>query len=368
MQLKNLLNLTVVGGAVLAAAHPGHHEEPTSEIQSFKRDVNHGLRKCATKFERSGLHTRAEARRKAMVELHRRQLTVRDTDAVLNKSHHVTGNISPSTSDEILFGKSNVCLIAPEGETGPYWIPGEHVRSNIRESESGVPVVVEQQYVDVETCEPIHDLYAEIWGCNATGVYSGLVADGNGNAKDLANHNRTFLRGIQPTNEDGVVTFETIFPGHYDSRTTHYHNVAHINAQRLPNNTIAGGSIAHIGQIFWDQDLISKVESTYPYNTNNIPITLNADDRVVNVESENSDADPMLSYAFLGDKIEDGIFAWITVGVNTSALHYPYYTNVYTGSGGIEIEGTDEGSPRAIDGGLPQTSSSASASASPSSN
>jgi hypothetical protein len=33
---------------------------------------------------------------------------------------------------------------------------------------------------------------AEIWGCNATGVYSGLVADGNGNSADVSNRNRTF--------------------------------------------------------------------------------------------------------------------------------------------------------------------------------
>jgi protocatechuate 3,4-dioxygenase beta subunit len=57
--------------------------------------------------------------------------------------------------------------------------------------------------------------YAETWGCNATGVYSGLVADGNGNAADQANHNRTFLRGFQKTESDGMVTFNTLFPGHY---------------------------------------------------------------------------------------------------------------------------------------------------------
>jgi hypothetical protein len=37
-----------------------------------------------------------------------------------------------------------------------------------------------------------------IWGCNATGVYSGLVADGNGNSADVSNRNRTFLRALPP--------------------------------------------------------------------------------------------------------------------------------------------------------------------------
>jgi protocatechuate 3,4-dioxygenase beta subunit len=182
---------------------------------------------------------------------------------------------------EIFNSPEKVCLLgpSPEGETGPYWLPGERVRSHIREGQPGVPVVIEQQYIDVESCKPVPDLYAEIWGCNATGVYSGLVADGNGNSADVSNRNRTFLRGIQKTDSDGVVTFDTLFPGHYDSRTTHYHNIAHFHAERLPNNTIAGGRVSHVAQIFWDQDIINAVESTYPYSTNNIPITPNAEDR-----------------------------------------------------------------------------------------
>lgn len=68
----------------------------------------------------------------------------------------------------------------------------------------------------------------------------------------------------------------------------------------------------------------------------------------------------MLNYTYLGDKVECGILAWITVAVKVSAIHYPYYTNVNTASGGIAIDGTSDGDPRGIDGGLPQSSSAAS--------
>ncbi|KJJ31711.1 hypothetical protein AFLA70_103g002820 [Aspergillus flavus AF70] len=361
MQLKNAIHFTVFGCAILALAHPGHHEEhDPAPVRAYKRDVGHGLANCAGQLEASGLQARSEARRKATVQLHRRQLITRDTDAVLNKSHQATRPVSPSMPPNEIFKDTTqkACILGPtaEGETGPYWIPGERVRSEIREGQPGVPVILEQQYIDVETCQPIPRLYAELWGCNATGVYSGLVADGNGNSHDLSNRNRTFLRGIQETDIDGVVIFDTLFPGHYDGRTTHYHNIAHFGARRLPNNTIAGGTVGHVAQIFLDQDLIDQVESTYPYNTNNIPITLNSVDRVVSQETENSNSDPMLNYAFLGDNIEDGLFAWITVAVNLSAVHYPYYTNVYTAEGAVEVEGTSDGDPRAIDGGLPQSS------------
>ncbi|CRL27286.1 Intradiol ring-cleavage dioxygenase, core [Penicillium camemberti] len=361
MHMKSALKLAILGCALLSSAHPGHHEPLDGpDVQLYKRNVQSGLQKCSTEYQNNGLQARVESRRKAMIALHRRHLRIRDTDTVLNKSHQATHSMSPSMSEKEIFNSpEKVCLLgpSPEGETGPYWLPGERVRSHIREGQAGVPVVIQQQYIDVETCKPVPDLYAEIWGCNATGVYSGLVADGNGNSADQSNHNRTFLRGIQKTDSDGVVMFDTLFPGHYDSRTTHYHNIAHFHAKRLANNTIAGGKVSHIGQIFWDQDIISAVESTYPYNTNSIPITPNAEDRVVNVETENSEADPMLNYAYLGDSVEDGLFAWITVAVNLSAVHYPYYTNVYAENGGMAVDGTSDGSPRDIDGGLPRASS-----------
>ncbi|KAL4793102.1 aromatic compound dioxygenase [Aspergillus venezuelensis] len=341
MHLKAALNLTLLGGAILALAHPGHHETLDPEpVRAYKRDLGHGLTKCATQLETRGHHARSEVRRRAMVELHRRQLAKRDTEAILNTSHQAATPVIPDMPvDEIFKDSERACLMGPtaEGETGPYWIPGERVRSNIREDQQGVPVILEQQYIDVDTCEPIPYIWAELWGANATGVYAGIVADGNGNSADIANRNRTFLRGVQQTNEDGVLTYETIFPGHYDSRTTHYHNIAHFGAELLPNNTLVDGKVTHISQIFLDQGLIEKVESTYPYNTNDIPITLNSVDRVV------------------GDGIEDGLFAWISVAVNLSAIHYPYYTNVYTDHGAIAVEGTSDGDPRAIDGGLPQT-------------
>lgn len=33
----------------------------------------------------------------------------------------------------------------------------------------------------------------------------------------------TTLRGVQPTDADGIATFDTLMPGHYDGRATHIH-------------------------------------------------------------------------------------------------------------------------------------------------
>lgn len=174
-------------------------------------------------------------------------------------------------------------------------------------------------------------------------MYAGIQEDVNGNGADAANLNRTFLRGLQATDADGVAQFHTVFPGHYASRATHQHVMAHINATVLANDTITGGSIAHVGQIFYDQDLLDAVEATYPYTLNTIARTPNADDSILASETEGSDSDPLVEYALLGDDVTDGVFGWITIAVNVSASYDPTYRFARTASGGVQECGGSQG-------------------------
>ena len=130
----------------------------------------------------------------------------------------------------------------------------------------------------------------------------------------------TYLRGIQQTDRDGVATFESIFPGHYEGRATHTHLLTHLNATLLPNKTleVGTGSVAHIGQLFWNEVLRSAVEDTYPYNTNTQSITTNAED-MWSIEQADSAYDPFPEYIYLGDDLDDGLFAWIQIGINATA-------------------------------------------------
>lgn len=183
--------------------------------------------------------------------------------------------------------------------------------------------------------------------CNATGVYSGVISDGNGNTADLTNLDKMFLRGVQKTDKEGVVTFETVFPGHYSGRATHHHMVAHLNASVLPNNTLSGGTVSHITQLFWDQDLISAVEATYPYNTNNISITANSEDRVFATETTDTESDPVFEYVYMGKDLSEGIFGWATFAINRSASYDPAYSFIWTGNGGMAESGGED----SVDGG-----------------
>jgi protocatechuate 3,4-dioxygenase beta subunit len=213
---------------------------------------------------------------------------------------------------------------------------GEYVRKNISETQPGITVVVDAQFININTCEPVTDLMWDLWHANSTGVYGGVIGSGNGNEDDLSNLNNTFLRGLQPTDSDGVAQFDSIFPGHYSGRATHMHVVGHLNGTILPNGTYTGGTIAHVGQLFFDQDLITEVNFLSPYIENTIAITENVDDRVVAAEVDN-DADPFFNYVLLGDTVADGLFMWITMGVDTTASYSYSAAAELTADGGIEL-------------------------------
>jgi protocatechuate 3,4-dioxygenase beta subunit len=367
---KTLLQLALLGLAIHTAAHPGEEHEERDALSAFQKrtyqtQTRRGLDKCKRQLESSGVFARAEIRRRETIERHRRQLVVRDPETVLNKTHLITKpGINQFTHEDVLYTHNSTCILNPEGETGPFYVKGEHIRNNLREGQPGVPLILDSQFIDVETCEPIRNLWWDVWNCNSTGVYSGVVSNGNGNVDDASNINATFLRGVKKTDSDGVAQFETVFPGHYSGRTTHHHVVAHLNVTILPNNTIVGGTVAHIGQLFYDQDLIYEVEATHPYNTNNITITTNADDHVFQDETENTSSDPVINYVRLGHSLSDGIFGYITIAVNRSATYDPNYSFIYTSSGGQAASGGNTGGGGG--GGFPGNGTSPSGSGFPS--
>ncbi|KAL4889535.1 Intradiol ring-cleavage dioxygenase [Aspergillus ambiguus] len=307
MRPNIIASMFLLGCSAFVRAHPGQQEKhATRDLLAYKANMRRGLEKCAVKFEESGLSS---------------------------------AGYTLDTPESEIFGTSNTCTLNPEGETGPYFVKGEYLRTDVLEDQPGVPVTLEFQFVDVETCEPIPKLFADIWNCNATGVYSGLVAMGNGNSNDQNNMKTTFLRGVGATDDDGVVTFKTLFPGHYSGRTTHHHVVAHLNATVLANNTLSGGTVPHIGQLFWDQDLINAVEATSPYNTNDVTLTTNDEDRVFSDETAGTTSDPVINYVYLGDDLSDGLLGWVTIAVNQSATYSPAYSYEWTSSGSVAVSG-----------------------------
>ncbi|RYP74721.1 hypothetical protein DL769_003980 [Monosporascus sp. CRB-8-3] len=331
--------LVIVAG--LASAHPGHDiSQEIVERREFLSAVKRNdLSHCAEKLKARGVLERNVARRSAAVEKARaeRGLKKRDLDDVLNTSHNKTElGYTPATDPALLFEGYNSCLLAPEGVQGPYYVGGEYIRRNITDGQEGVDMVLDYQVIDVDTCDPIPNAYLEIWHCNATGVYSGVIATGNGDTSDETNIDKTFLRGIQKTNEDGVAQFESIFPGHYTGRTIHIHVMVHTNVTRYSNGTLGNDvSASHVGQAYFDQALVSEVELQAPYNENQQELTLNVDDGILAQDAATDGVDPLMEYTLLGDSVSDGLFAWLAFGINATRVQPITPAVFYYEEGGV---------------------------------
>lgn len=246
-------------------------------------------------------------------KLRRDLATLEEFEAV---NHNVTGiyDWDVFTPNSMVFAANTSCILAPEITDGPYYVEGEMIRSNVKESEfsEGVDLWLEVQYIDSETCEPVPNIWVDIWNANATGFYSGIVATDN-----EVGWNTTFLRGLQMTDLDGIVTFSTIFPGHYEGRAIHTHLLAHTNSTVYVNQTISVGTVSHIGQLFYPDILREDVEALYPYTLNTQAITTNDEDMWAKVQAADG-YDPFPEFLYLGDSISDGLMAWIQIGINTS--------------------------------------------------
>ncbi|KAL3424687.1 hypothetical protein PVAG01_03968 [Phlyctema vagabunda] len=347
-------SVTLTATCLLAgftAAHPGHDhskeiEQRSAYLKHAKKDLSH----CAAKLKARGIEARNIARRSALAKDSRRKRGIntntpykRDLATVLNTTHLSSVDYTPATDEATIFAGNTSCILSPEVTQGPYYVAGEYMRQNLTEDQQGVELILDTQVIDVNTCDPVTNAVVEIWACNSTGVYSGIVASGNGDSSDTSNLDKTFLRGLQPTDDDGVAQFITTFPGHYTSRATHFHTLSHFNGSLNDNGTYTGGYVSHVGQLFFDQDLITQVEATAPYNTNTQEITLNADDSVL--AEEGVTGDPFITYSLLGEDVSEGVFGWVAFGIDLTNEYSVSPAATLTEDGGVASSSSGGGGP-----------------------
>ncbi len=70
--------------------------------------------------------------------------------------------------------------------------------------------------------------------------------------------------------------------------------------------------------MFFDQDLITAVEATSPYNTSGIAITKNEDDPDLTAAvtpDSGTGVDPILEYVYLGDDLSAGLLLWVYIAI-----------------------------------------------------
>ncbi|SPO05234.1 uncharacterized protein DNG_07921 [Cephalotrichum gorgonifer] len=311
MHLTALLTAVLFALGERCAAHPGAgaHRE-FHERREFLLAHRSTLTHCNENIHASGLHKRALVRRAGLAG----QVMARQNSG----PHYSDKGFTPETDLATVFAGNNSCVLTPSSTEGPFYVTGEDIKQDIVEGQPGIPFALDLQVVNVQTCEPIKDAYIELWNANATGVYSGIVSNMNGaGARDQGNLEKTFLRGIQKTDENGAVQFHTIFPGHYSGRTVHIHVMVHTDAVVHENGTIIDTNPAHVGQLYFDPDLYGSIRTTSPYSSNTQQLMQNSADYVLRLEPAGSD--PFVHYNFVGSSAVDGVVGWFTMGIDPAA-------------------------------------------------
>ncbi|MCC6792010.1 MAG: intradiol ring-cleavage dioxygenase [Thermomicrobiales bacterium] len=244
---------------------------------------------------------------------------------------------------------ARACVLTPELTEGPYYVEEILLRSNIVEDRAGVPLRLTIAVQDPTSCIPLANAAVDIWHCDANGYYSGISGENPGGgaaATGDENLETTFLRGVQLTDEDGVATFETIYPGWYTGRAVHIHMKVHVDGEAV-DGSYDGGHVAHTGQLFFDDAISDAVYLTSAYSERaNAQRLYNDGDNILG----DHDDEPgfMLELTPLVDgSIEEGFLGTITIGVDPSA------TPSEAGMGGGPNEDGRPSSSGPGDGGPP---------------
>jgi len=173
---------------------------------------------------------------------------------------------SPATTE--LFGDSASCTLTPQETEGPYYFDVDSIRGDIREDRPGTPLRLAMRVQDA-ACAPIANAVIDIWHCDASGIYSGFESASQGGPGGGRTDQKTYLRGAQVTNSDGIVRFTTVYPGWYRGRTVHIHFKVHLDKRTLLTS-----------QLFFDENVTSKVYTQAPYSVHTGRDRFNRDDTI----------------------------------------------------------------------------------------
>ncbi|HYD39150.1 MAG TPA: intradiol ring-cleavage dioxygenase, partial [Allosphingosinicella sp.] len=109
----------------------------------------------------------------------------------------------------------DTCPLTPRQTEGPFYFDPRLVRRDIREGRPGVPLRLRLQVVVAADCAPVAGARVDIWHCDAAGAYSGYDSERTAG--------QAWLRGTQIADAEGVVAFDTLYPGWYPGRAPHVH-------------------------------------------------------------------------------------------------------------------------------------------------
>ncbi|MER6246861.1 intradiol ring-cleavage dioxygenase [Streptomyces griseorubiginosus] len=169
-------------------------------------------------------------------------------------------------------GTGTTCAAVPEETAGPYPGDGSNGVNVLKESgvvrrditgsfgdsaggtAEGVPLTLTLTVVDAASgCgTPRKEAAVYVWHCDREGGYS-LYTEG------LTGEN--YLRGVQETDEQGQVTFTSVFPGCYPGRWPH----VHFEVYGSLRDAVSATAITSTSQLAFPEDVCDVVYATEGY-------------------------------------------------------------------------------------------------------
>ncbi|OCL09936.1 aromatic compound dioxygenase [Glonium stellatum] len=217
------------------------------------------------------------------------------------------------------------CILNKEAMEGPFYVPHPLIRTNITEDRPGIPLSLEITVLNAKNCSVVPNAFVDIWHADAMGEYSGwatgslLSSTSHLTARGTPIESSHWLRGVQATDDSGVARFNTVWPGWYRGRSTHIHLRIHSGNVTLSHGVFLGGErVAHTGQLFFADELVTEVSKTrepYVSRRKTLLPRMNGDDGIF-VGSDG------------GDQIvdvqadEDVFHGSVTVGIDPESDHH----------------------------------------------
>ena len=192
--------------------------------------------------------------------------------AILTASPGASPAVSPGASPTAAGTSTMECAPIPEETAGPYPGDGSNgpdvlgqsgvVRSDIRSSfgsstttAAGVPLTIRLTILDLaDGCAPYPGAAVYLWHCDRDGNYS---------MYSQAAQAENYLRGVQAAGDDGVVTFQSIFPACYPGRWPHVHFEVYPSLEKA---TSSSNKVA-TSQIALPKDACDTVYATEGYDS-----------------------------------------------------------------------------------------------------
>lgn len=172
-------------------------------------------------------------------------------------SSATTGNSLTSLAVETIRPSSTTkSILIPSETLGSFPLStilsnSSFLREEIHENKVGVPLRVKVKLVNVNDNDAPLSGYVYIWHCDSDGLYSGYDTQDN--------PGQTYCRGLQSTDTNGQVSFNTIYPGRNEGR------IPHINFQLFLTAPSSTTSLSAVSQMAFPAEISTAVSTSCLY-------------------------------------------------------------------------------------------------------